>query len=127
MELIRATLALRDQVRLEVATDGKEGLEVARRVQPDLVLLDMSLPILDGPAVLARLRADPTLAQIPCVAVSANAMPSDIQQALDAGFNDYIVKPFAVASMLKLLDCIMAQSRQRATTSGNSTAASTIH
>ncbi|MBW8827926.1 MAG: response regulator [Burkholderiales bacterium] len=120
VELIRATLALRDQVRLEVATDGQEGLEAAHRLQPDLVLLDMGLPVLDGLAVLAHLRADPTLARIPCVAVSANAMPSDIQQALDAGFNDYIVKPFAVASMLQLLDRIMAQSPQRATTSDSS-------
>ena len=109
VELMRATLDLRQRVRLEVAIDGQEGLEMARRLRPDLVLLDMDLPILDGPAVLAHLRADPIFAGIPCVAVSANAMPSDVRQALDTGFDEYIVKPFDVESVLLMLDRMMAR------------------
>jgi hypothetical protein len=113
VELMRATMALRPHVRLDIATDGCEGLDAARLTRPDLVLLDMGLPVLDGPAVLARMRADPDLACMPCVAVSANAMPSDIRQALDAGFDDYIVKPFAVDVLLKMLDRFVAASLAR--------------
>lgn len=108
VELMRAALALRDQVKVEVAFDGQTGLEMARRSRPDLVLLDMGLPDMDGAAVFAQLRADPELAQVPCVAVSANALDADIKQALDAGFNDYIVKPFALHRLLALLDTMMA-------------------
>ncbi len=108
VELMRAALALRPQVRLEVATDGEAGLAATRRLRPDLVLLDMGLPLMDGPHVFAHLRADPALARIPCVAVSANAMDTDIQRALDAGFTDYIVKPFTLPRMPDLLDRMMA-------------------
>jgi hypothetical protein len=113
VELMRATMDLRRHVKLDIATDGREGLEAARRTRPDLVLLDMGLPLLDGPAVLAQMRADPGLACVPCVAVSANAMPSDIRQALDAGFDDYIVKPFSVEALLKVLDRFAAASLTR--------------
>ena len=108
VEVMRAALALREQVRVEVAADGRAGLEMARALQPDLVLLDMGLPVMDGPTVLRHLRADPALARIPCVAVSANALDADIRQALDAGFDDYIVKPFTLHRLLALLDSRMA-------------------
>ena len=108
VELMRAALALRDQVRVDVAVDGQSGLEMARAFRPDLILLDMGLPDMDGAAVFALLHADPDLATIPCVAVSANALEADIKQALDAGFNDYIVKPFGLHRLLALLDSMMA-------------------
>ncbi len=91
-------------VQLEVATDGQAGLDRAWQLQPDLVLLDMNLPLLSGAEVLQRLRADPTLATIPCVAVSANAVPGDIASALAAGFNDYVTKPFTIARLLSLVE-----------------------
>jgi signal transduction histidine kinase/ActR/RegA family two-component response regulator len=103
-----AALGLRDQVRVEVASDGQSGLDMARELRPDLVLLDMDLPVMDGPAVLHHLKSDPALARIPCVAVSANAMDADIKQALGAGFADYIVKPFAMQRLLAVLDGFMA-------------------
>jgi CheY-like chemotaxis protein len=59
---------------------------------------------MDGPTVFAHLRADPALAHIPCVAVSANAMDTDINQARAAGFADYIVKPFGLPRLLEMLD-----------------------
>lgn len=111
VELMRAALALRHRVRIEVAVDGQAGLEMARRLRPDLVLLDMGLPTMDGATVLAHLRADPHLAGIPCVAVSANAMDTDVKQALEAGFADYIVKPFALPRVLALLDRMMADAQ----------------
>jgi signal transduction histidine kinase/AmiR/NasT family two-component response regulator len=113
VELMRAAVALRHQVRIEVAVDGQAGLEMCRRLRPDLVLLDMGLPIMDGATVLAHLRADPELANIPCVAVSANAMDTDVKQALEAGFTDYIVKPFALPRLLALLDRMMANAQHK--------------
>lgn len=110
VEVMRAALALRGQVKLEVAVNGQAGLEMARSLRPDLILLDMSLPVMDGSAVLTHLRADPQLKQIPCVAVSANAMASDIIQALNAGFTDYVVKPFALPRLLAVLDRVMARA-----------------
>jgi hypothetical protein len=103
-ELMCAIVAQREGFRLEIATDGEAGLQAARRLRPDLVLLDMNLPLLDGTQLLQQLRADPVLASIPCVAISANAMATDIQHALDAGFTDYITKPFEVSRVLALLD-----------------------
>jgi hypothetical protein len=103
-ELMRAIVAQREGFRLEIATDGEAGLQAVRHLRPDLVLLDMNLPLLDGAQVLQHMRADPALASIPCVAVSANAMATDIQRALDAGFADYITKPFPMGRVLALLD-----------------------
>ncbi|HEX5685811.1 MAG TPA: ATP-binding protein [Ideonella sp.] len=108
VEVMRAALAMRDHVKVEVAVDGQAGLDMARHLRPDLILLDMGLPLMDGPTVFAHLHADPALAQIPCVAVSANAMDADIKQALDSGFADYIVKPFALPRLLSMLDRMMA-------------------
>jgi len=72
---------------------GAAGVERARSMRPDLVLIDMQLPDFDGYEVLRRLRADPATAAIPCVALSANAMPEDIERARRAGFADYWTKP----------------------------------
>ncbi len=118
LELMRAALALRHQVRIEVAADGQAGLEMVRRLRPDLVLLDMGLPVMDGPTVFAHLRADPDLARIPCVAVSANAMDADVKQALEAGFTDYIIKPFALPRLLALVDRMMADGRHNRLAAG---------
>jgi hypothetical protein len=103
-ELMRQLVSQLDGYRIEIADDGEAGLESARRLQPDLMLLDLNLPVLGGAEVLARLLEDPSLAHIPCVAVSANAMAADIQGALDAGFAEYITKPFSIARVTALLD-----------------------
>jgi CheY-like chemotaxis protein len=102
--LMRLVIAERNGVKLELAADGVAGVEAAHALHPDLVLLDLNLPRLDGYGVLARLRADPALALIPCVAVSANAMPTEVRRALDAGFADYLTKPFEVDNVLALVD-----------------------
>jgi PAS domain S-box-containing protein len=91
--IIRELIARRTDLRLHEAADGLSGVEQARRLRPDLVLLDMQLPDIDGFEVLARLRADPATAAIPVVALSANAMPDDIERALRAGVADYWTKP----------------------------------
>jgi signal transduction histidine kinase/ActR/RegA family two-component response regulator len=98
--LMREALALRaGKVELRLADSGERGLEVLASWRPDLVLLDMTLPGIDGHEVLRRMRAQPGLADLPCVAVSANAMPHDIARAREAGFDDYWVKPFDVATL----------------------------
>ena len=78
-----------------VARDGASGLELARS-NPDVVLLDIDLPDIDGREVLRRLRADPVTAGLPVVAVTAYAMEGDREDFLSAGFDDYITKPISV-------------------------------
>jgi CheY-like chemotaxis protein len=107
IELMRYVMELRPQVQLEVATDGLAGVEAALRFRPNLVLLDMDLPLLSGLGVLRRLQAEPLTAHIPCVAVSANSLPADIGTALAAGFKAYLVKPFAISRMLEMVDAVL--------------------
>jgi CheY-like chemotaxis protein len=80
------------------------GLAAARRLRPGLILLDLSLPGMDGRELLQRLRADPQLAAVPCVAVSAFALAPEIESALQAGFVDYITKPFTLQRLAEVLD-----------------------
>lgn len=75
------------------ARDGKEGIEAAARARPDLILLDIQLPSMDGYAVARNLRSDPKLAEIPIVAVTSFAMSGDREKALEAGCIGYIEKP----------------------------------
>jgi hypothetical protein len=98
--LMREALALRPgAIDLRMADSGEQGLEVLASWLPDLVLLDMSLPGIDGHEVLRRMRAQPNLAELPCVAVSADAMPHQIALARTAGFDDYWVKPLDVPTL----------------------------
>jgi CheY-like chemotaxis protein len=80
-------------LRITSEATGSAGVARARELRPDLVLIDMQLPDFDGYEVLARLRAAPETATIDCIALSANAMPEDIERALRAGFVDYWTKP----------------------------------
>jgi PAS domain S-box-containing protein len=102
--IVRELVERRGGLDLRVATDGASGLASAREHPPALVLMDMQLPDMGGLDVLARLRADPRTAATPCVAVSANAVPEDIQRALQAGFMDYWTKPLDFRGFLASLD-----------------------
>jgi signal transduction histidine kinase/CheY-like chemotaxis protein len=92
-QIVSELIARRTDLRLEVAPDGISGVERALALRPDLVLLDMQLPDIDGHEVLRRLRAHSATAGIPVIALSANAMPEDIERALRAGLSDYWTKP----------------------------------
>ena len=83
--------------------NGTAGVARARSMQPDLVLVDLQLPDFDGFEVLRRLRAEPSTRSIPCIALSANAMPEDIERGLAAGFADYWTKPIDFAAFLSAL------------------------
>ena len=97
---MREALALRPgEIELRLADSGEHGLEVLASWQPDVVLLDMSLPGIDGHEVLRRIRAQPALATLPCIAVSADALPQQIARARTAGFDDYWVKPLDVPTL----------------------------
>jgi CheY-like chemotaxis protein len=91
-----------------VAVDGAQGVAMASRDQPQVVLMDMSLPVLDGWEATRRLKADAATAGIPVIALTAHAMESDRDQALAAGCDDYDTKPIDLPRLLakisRLLD-----------------------
>ena len=107
VELVKQTLALNPAIRLELATDGNAGLAAALRLKPDLILLDINLPGMDGYEVLRCLHAEPSIAATACIAMTANAMSGEAQRARDAGFADYISKPFDVDVLLAKMDALL--------------------
>jgi signal transduction histidine kinase len=107
MLIVRELLAKRPRVAFHGAADGASGVRLARELLPSLVLIDMQLPDFNGVEVLRQLRADPLTASIRCVALSANAMPEDMQGARAAGFDDYWTKPIDMASFLGVIDRLM--------------------
>jgi CheY-like chemotaxis protein len=93
-------------VRVLSSSLPEQGLRMATELQPDLILLDIQLPGMDGFEVLRRLRASAQTCDIPVIAVSANAMHGDIDAALNAGFSQYLTKPL---ELNRLLDVVRRQ------------------
>ena len=92
-----------------VAIDGAEGLAMARAETPDLILMDMSLPVLDGWEAARQLKAAPETRRIPVIALTAHAMRGDREQALDAGCDDYDVKPVEFPRLLAKIEALLQQ------------------
>lgn len=109
MLVVEELVASRPQLTLACAEDGRRGLQCARDMQPELILLDMHLPDFDGYEVLRQLRADPTTAHIPCIALSANAMDDDKRRAIAAGFLAYWTKPIDFRAFLDGLESFFTQ------------------
>ena len=86
------------------AITGTEGVEQARLQQPDLVLMDISVPELDGWEATAILKADPTTKHIPVIAVTAHALPGDEERSLEAGCDGYLAKPIPPAMLIAEID-----------------------
>jgi CheY-like chemotaxis protein len=106
--LMEGMLAHRPHIRLLLASLPAAGLAMAAQARPDLVLLDIQLPEMDGFEVLRRLRQQAATGSTPVIAVSANAMQSDIDDAHRAGFNDYLTKPLDMQRLLALVDQTLA-------------------
>jgi PAS domain S-box-containing protein len=112
--LVRGIFELRPSLSLLVANDGLSGLAIARERRPDLVLLDLSLPDIDGLEVFERLRRDPLTASMRCVALSADATAARIEEIRAKGFTDYWTKPIDVARFLTDLDRLLADPTRAA-------------
>ena len=97
-----------------IALDGQAGMDVARATTPDLILMDMSLPVVDGWEATRQLKADPVLKQIPVIALTAHAMANDREKALEAGCNDYDTKPIELPRLLAKIDALLAARSERA-------------
>ena len=106
--LMAGMLAHRPMITLRMASDGSSGLEMAAERAPQLVLLDIQLPDFGGFEVLRRLRLLPGMASVPVLAVSANALPTDLQDAHSAGFAGYLTKPLDFAGLLAMVDLQLA-------------------
>ena len=83
-----------------IATDGEQGVALAASERPDLVLMDLSLPVLDGWEATRRIKAAPETSRIPIIALSAHAMPGDAEKALAAGCDDFDTKPVELPRLL---------------------------
>jgi two-component system, cell cycle response regulator DivK len=83
-----------------IATDGEQGVAVAASEKPDLVLMDLSLPVLDGWEATRRIKTAPETSRIPIIALSAHAMPGDAEKALAAGCDDFDTKPVELPRLL---------------------------
>jgi len=108
-ELIREVLEMSGYDVVEAA-DGQDAVSTARENTPDLVLVDIQMPRLDGYGVLRELRADPRLSGLPVVALTAFAMQGDRERALDAGFDGYITKPVEIAALRQEIKRILQSS-----------------
>ncbi|MFQ6026152.1 MAG: response regulator [Dehalococcoidia bacterium] len=92
-----------------MAVDGEEGIKMARSESPDLILMDMSLPILDGWEATRRLKSDPETWTIPVLALTAHAISSDRDKALQAGCDDYDTKPIELQRVLLKIQTLLGE------------------
>ena len=111
LELVEKLIARRTDLRLLTAVDGNLGIECARVHQPQVILMDINLPGISGLEAMKILRADPSTAHIPIIAISANALPQDIEKAIQAGFFKYLTKPIKVTELMETLDVALTLSQ----------------
>jgi signal transduction histidine kinase/ActR/RegA family two-component response regulator len=111
LKLVEQLIARRPDMRLLSARDGSLGIQLARANHPDVILMDINLPGISGIEALQILREDPATMHIPVVALSANAMPGDIQKGLLAGFFRYLTKPIRVNEFMNTLDLALEFAR----------------
>jgi CheY-like chemotaxis protein len=102
--LMQYLLGSRINYVLHHANDGRSGLELCRRVRPDLVITEMHLPDVTAYEVLQSLRGDLATKSLPCIVLSGDAMPAHIEQALAAGFDGYWTKPIDIWQMMQKID-----------------------
>jgi signal transduction histidine kinase/ActR/RegA family two-component response regulator len=119
LKLVEEIVAFRSDLQLLAAPDAHLGIDMAKAHQPRLILMDINLPGMSGIDALAELRRDPATSHIPVLALTANAMPREVERGLEAGFYRYLTKPInvdefndAIDSTLAMLDALRGPSRQ---------------
>jgi CheY-like chemotaxis protein len=105
-ELLRELLEVRGY-EVEEACDGEEALEMIERTQPNILLLDLNMPNLDGFGVVRKVRENPRLSDLPVLAVTAYAMRGDREKVLNAGFDGYLSKPISAVSLAEELERLL--------------------
>jgi CheY-like chemotaxis protein len=111
LTLIQRLVARRPELKLVPAMQGRLGLDLAREHHPDLVLLDLHLPDMNGGEVLRRLKADPETNSIPVIVISADAMPSEIRNLLGLGAREYLTKPLDVKKFFAAIDAVLGEPK----------------
>ena len=114
LQLVEQIIARRPDMRLLSARNGPLGIALARSARPDVILMDINLPGMSGIKAMQMLRAETVTAHIPVVALSANAIPRDIERGLEAGFFRYLTKPIKVAEFMDTLDVALKYAEQDA-------------
>ncbi|MDH4191435.1 MAG: response regulator [Betaproteobacteria bacterium] len=107
--LMENIIKRRPQVKLITAHNGLLGIELAQAHRPDLLVVDINLPGISGLELCRRMKSSPETRHIPLIALSANAMPRDIQSGLEAGFSTYLTKPLSVLKFLAELDALLGK------------------
>ena len=108
---IMARRLARRGFRVIPAADGKEAITLARQHSPDLILMDLSLPVMDGWTSAGHLRSDAATCHIPIIAVTAHALASDRQKAIDAGCDDYYTKPVDFVNLVRRIELLLRGRR----------------
>ena len=103
---------LRKGYQVIIATDGSQGVAMARSEAPDLILMDMSLPVLDGWEATRRIKAASETRSIPIIALTAHAMAGDREKAIEAGCNDYDTKPIDFPRLLEKIQALLTDTGQ---------------
>ena len=111
MKLVRDILQHQGHTTLEAAT-GADGVRIAKEAKPDLVLMDIQLPDIDGITALRQIRAEPLLDAMPVLAVSASVMPDEQQKVVTSGFDAFITKPIDLKQFLHTVKRFLAQGRK---------------
>jgi len=110
LTLVEQIIGFRSDMRLVSATSAERGLEIVAEDPPDVILMDINLPGMDGTEARRVLAADPRTAHIPVIALSANAMERDVRRAMAAGFFSYLTKPIDIATLNGALDLALGRT-----------------
>ena len=111
-ELVRTLLELNGYDAF-LAVNGRDGVTAARKQKPDLILMDMALPEMDGWDATQRIREDPETKHIPMVALTVHTLPKERKRALDAGVDAYISKPFDAAYFLQVIESTLKEAKKK--------------
>ena len=111
-ELVRAILEMVGYDTF-LAINGRDGVDAARKQKPDLILMDMSMPEMDGWDATKRIRENPETAQIPIIALTVHTLPLEMKRALDAGVDAYLPKPYDAGQLIRLVEGTLKNSKQK--------------